>query len=116
MTLDSLFFVFLWIAAVPAAASLITIDLIEERIFAALSAWIDRKYRGSLIAYLFRCKRCMSHYVVGVFWIMYLPFWFTFTDSLWMSSVSSIVLYFCACRITIKIFPPSDDLGSNNSM
>lgn len=105
MTLDTLFFVLVWICAVPPAASLITFDIVEEELFASFTAWIDRRYRGTLLGKLFRCKRCLGHHIVGIFWIMYLPIWISLSDSLWMSSVASIILYFCACRITVKIFP-----------
>ena len=70
------FFIFtVWFGLVPIGLSLIVTDILNERIFQGFLAWIDLHFRGGLIAYLFRCPRCLSHWAAIVAGINYIPAW-----------------------------------------
>ncbi len=64
-----------WMLAAPKAIRLVTNDIIGEKIFAGFTAMIDRKFRGTLLGYLFRCRKCFSHWVGTILWIFYIPAW-----------------------------------------
>jgi hypothetical protein len=87
-----------WILCVPPAAALVADDITQEKIFQRFTAWIDRRFRGSLIAYLFRCNRCLSHWTVGVFWLLYLPVWATLPFTPYIRVLISIILLITAIR------------------
>lgn len=60
-------FLAVWTLLVPGASALLSHDVVNEKIGQSLTAWIDRKFRGSLIAYLFRCEVCMVHWFTFLF-------------------------------------------------
>ena len=52
-----------WLLLVPPAAAQIAIDISEERIFERFTAYVDSRFRGTLLAYLVRCPKCLAHWV-----------------------------------------------------
>lgn len=61
---ESILFLLVWVFLVPPAAAVITQDIVAEEIFEWLTAWIDRRFRGTFLARLFRCKECFVHWVI----------------------------------------------------
>lgn len=60
-------FLVVWTFLVPGASALLSHDVVNEKIGQSLTAWVDRKFRGSLVAFLFRCEVCMVHWFVLLF-------------------------------------------------
>jgi hypothetical protein len=90
----------LWFGGIPPAAGLVAEDIVDEKIGQSLTAWIDRRFRGTLLAYLFRCKRCMSHWVVFTFWFAYLPVWLTLPFGLYTNTLVAIISLIVVIRYT----------------
>lgn len=68
-------FAFIWLVVVPPAIAQVASDIAEERIFENILAWIDRKYRGTMLAYLVRCPVCLSHWLSGVTALLFWEGW-----------------------------------------
>lgn len=64
-----------WFVAVPAAVAGTARNIAEEKIFEGLLAWIDLRYRGTKIGYLFRCPVCLSHWLAGLAGLLFWPAW-----------------------------------------
>lgn len=90
----------LWFGGVPPAAGLVAEDIVEEKIGQSFTAWIDMRFRGTLLAYLFRCKRCMSHWTVSAFWCAYVPVWLTLPFGLYLNTLVAIISLIVAIRYT----------------
>jgi hypothetical protein len=90
----------LWFFVTPPAAALIADDIVNEKIGQSLTAWVDRRFRGSLIGYLFRCHRCLSHWSVFVMWLLYAPIWATLPFTLYVNFVISIISLITTIRYT----------------
>lgn len=95
---QDLLLLILWFGGIPPAAGLVAEDIVDEKIGQSLSAWIDRRFRGTLLAYLFRCKRCMSHWTVSMFWIAYIPVWLTLPFGLYLNILIAIISLIVAIR------------------
>lgn len=74
-TVDWVIFVAMWFGMVPPSAALISDDIAKEHIGRVVTAWIDRKFRGGLLAYIARCPRCLSHWVVILTAALLTPLW-----------------------------------------
>ena len=57
-------FVLLWFLLIPLATTVIVDDITQEKIGTTFTAWIDRRFRGTLIAYFFRCRVCLAHWTI----------------------------------------------------
>lgn len=73
--LNLLIFALLWFVVIPAATTVIVEDVTQEKIGAVFTAWIDRKFRGTMIAYLFRCRLCLAHWTIFAFAAMMTRVW-----------------------------------------
>ena len=73
--MSTLFFLFIWLCIVPFAVLRISTDITEEEIFQRPLAYLDARFRGTLLAKFFRCHLCFSHWVTFLF---ALGFWKSF--------------------------------------
>lgn len=99
--IELLYFAFVWFVLVPPAAALLSDDIVEEKIGRSLTAWIDRRFRGGLVAYLTRCPRCLSHWVVVVVAVFLVRSWMSLPIEDRALHVAAVPLSILACiRIT----------------
>lgn len=100
-TFDLATFVVMWFGMIPLSAALISDDIAKEKIGQAFSAWIDRRFRGSLVAYAARCPRCISHWIILLFAVFLWRDWYHLpieSDTIHCVTVLSSILG--AMRIT----------------
>jgi hypothetical protein len=93
-------FLLLWFMLVPAAAALVSDDIVHEKIGVTFTAWIDRKFRGSLIAYFARCPNCLSHWFVL---IAAMALWRSWLGLPFKSSTLHVVFVACSILASIRI-------------
>lgn len=97
-------FLAIWLLVVPPASALVAHDIVDEKIFAWLTAWIDRRHRGTPLAYLFRCEPCLSHWAVFIWAALFGPAWWLlpFSGPVWVAVVAALIL--AAVRITTRFW------------
>lgn len=97
-----------WLSASPKVVALITEDIVDEKIGQSFTAWIDRRFRGSILAYLFRCKRCLSHWVAASLWVAYVPMWELLPFGFYGNCIISLMSLGASIRTTRKYFTEND--------
>lgn len=91
----------LWLLLVPPGVSLIAMDIAHEEIFSSITAWIDARYRGTKIAYLARCPRCLSHWVAALFVATASPLVLSSAPSLWTDVFIRMALWLATTRTAL---------------
>ncbi len=98
---DLLCFIFVWFVLVPLSAALVSDDIVEEKIGQSFTAWIDRRFRGGLAAYLVRCPHCVSHWAVALAAVFFTRHWVSLPIEDPALHLATVVLSILACiRIT----------------
>lgn len=105
MTVSFCYFMLVsWFLAVPPAVAQVALDISEERIFERFTAWVDARFRGTLLAYLVRCPRCLAHWGCLLATLAWYPLWASLPVHWIFSITTAIVCAFAAARIAIKLW------------
>ena len=102
--LISAFFLVTWLAAAPPAAARLAKDIAEEKIGECVSAYIDRHYRGTKLAYFVRCPLCLSHWILGVLALACFQGWAALPFPWFLQLMTAIMFVLAATEITHRVW------------